>query len=116
MGPSGLVPDSSVGRSDAEMNDGLVDNPLAFGGEDPSLQIFLPTRPSDASVQSDMRDRADVSNGVHTEDWISLRLGGAATGSHGDSVAANGLNSRQHIPPREGATDSLADTGLFPSS
>ncbi|KAG8644574.1 E3 SUMO-protein ligase SIZ1 isoform X2 [Manihot esculenta] len=111
MGPASLVPDSSIGRSDADMNDGLVDNPLAFGGEDPSLQIFLPTRPSNASGQPDLRDQADVSNGVRTEDWISLRLGGGgATGSHGDSVPANGLNSRQPMPPREGAMESLADT------
>ncbi|EEF36036.1 E3 SUMO-protein ligase SIZ1 isoform X2 [Ricinus communis] len=111
MGPSSLVADSSVGRSDTDTNDGLVNNPLAFGGEDPSLQIFLPTRPSDASGQSDLRDQADVSNGVRTEDWISLRLGGGgATGSHGDSVSANGVNSRQQMPPRDGAMDSLADT------
>ncbi|KAJ9178158.1 hypothetical protein P3X46_010067 [Hevea brasiliensis] len=112
MGPASLVPDSSVGRSDTDINDGLVDNPLAFGGEDPSLQIFLPTRPSDASGQPDLRDQADVSNGVRTEDWISLRLGGGggATGSHGDLVPANGLNSRQQMPPREGAMESLADT------
>lgn len=111
MGSTGLVPDSSVGRSDTDINDGLVDNPLAFGGEDPSLQIFLPTRPSDASGQSDLRDQADVANGVRTEDWISLRLGdGGATGNHADSMPANGLNSRQQMPSREGAMESLADT------
>ncbi|XP_021683814.2 E3 SUMO-protein ligase SIZ1 isoform X1 [Hevea brasiliensis] len=111
MGPAGLVPDSSIGRSDTDMNDGLVDNPLQFGGEDPSLQIFLPTRPSDASGQSDLRDQADMSNGVHTEDWISLSLGGGgATGNHSDSIPENGLNSRKQVPSREGAMESLADT------
>uniref|UniRef100_A0A2P2MH88 SP-RING-type domain-containing protein n=1 Tax=Rhizophora mucronata TaxID=61149 RepID=A0A2P2MH88_RHIMU len=115
MGHTSLGPDSSVGRSDTEMNDGLVDNPLAFGGEDPSLQIFLPTRPSDASTQPDMREQADVSNGIRSEDWISLRLGGGATSSHGESLPANGLNPRGHLPSREGAMDSLADTGLFHS-
>ncbi|KAF2300519.1 hypothetical protein GH714_013914 [Hevea brasiliensis] len=117
MGPAGLVPDSSIGRSDTDMNDGLVDNPLQFGGEDPSLQIFLPTRPSDASGQSDLRDQADMSNGVHTEDWISLSLGGGgATGNHSDSIPENGLNSRKQVPSREGAMESLADTGLSPFS
>ncbi|XP_012064860.1 E3 SUMO-protein ligase SIZ1 isoform X2 [Jatropha curcas] len=111
MGSASLVPDSSIGRSDTDINDGLVDNPLAFGNDDPSLQIFLPTRPSDVSGQPDLRDQADVSNGVRTEDWISLRLGdGGATGNHGDSIPANGINSRQQMPSREGAMDSLADT------
>ncbi|XP_050213349.1 E3 SUMO-protein ligase SIZ1 [Mercurialis annua] len=111
MGSASLVADSSACRSGSDINDGLVDNPLAFGGEDPSLQIFLPTRPSDASAQSSMRDQADVSNGVRREDWISLSLGGGgATGSHGDSVPANGVNSRQQVPLRDGAMESLADT------
>jgi hypothetical protein len=115
MGSANLVPDPSVGHSETDINDGLVDNPFAsFGADDPSLQIFLPTRPSAVSVQTDMRDQTDVSNGVRTEDWISLRLGGDASGSNGEPVAPNGLNSRQQIPPGDGALDSLADTGLFP--
>ena len=110
-----LIPDSSIGRSDTDVNDGLVDNPLAFGREDPSLQIFLPTGPSDASMQSDMRDQADVSNGVRTDDWISLRLGGGgATGNHGEAVpSTDRLNSRQQMLSREDCMDSLAGTGLF---
>lgn len=100
----------SIGQPDMDINDTLVDNTL-FGGEDPSLQIFLPTRPSGASVQSDLRDQADVSNGIRTDDWISLRLGGGASGGHGDSSTMNGLNSRQQIPSRDCAMDSLADTG-----
>ncbi|KAG6670853.1 hypothetical protein I3843_Q033300 [Carya illinoinensis] len=63
MGSATLLSDPSIGRSDTDIIDGLVDNPLAFAGDDPSLQIFLPTRPSDAAVQTDMRDRVDVSNG-----------------------------------------------------
>ncbi|KAJ4845155.1 SUMO ligase siz1 [Turnera subulata] len=111
MGPTGLVPDSSAARSDPDLMDGLVDNPLAFGREDPSLQIFLPTRPSNTSVHSNMRDEADASNGIRTEDWISLRLGGGATSNHGDSVPVNGLDSRQQMPPpREGSMDTLAGT------
>lgn len=110
MSPTSLVPGSSIGRTDGDGNDSLVDNPLAFP-DDPSLQIFLPTRPSDAPMQSDFRDEADVSNGVHTEDWISLRLGGDAGGSNGESTTSKGLNSRQHISSTGGEISSLADTG-----
>lgn len=109
MGSAALVPDPSIGRTDTDMNDGLVDNPLAFGGDDPSLQIFLPTRPSDASVPTDLRNQADVSNGSRPDDWISLRLGGCS-GGHVESPAANGLNTRQQLPSKDGDMDSLADT------
>ncbi|XWS71319.1 hypothetical protein CRYUN_Cryun03dG0128000 [Craigia yunnanensis] len=109
MGSASLVPGSSIGLTDTDINDGLVDNTL-FGGEDPSLQIFLPTRPSGASAQSDLRDQADVSNGIRTDDWTSLRLGSGASGGHGDAATVNGLNSRQQIPSRERTMDSLADT------
>ncbi|XP_034901216.1 E3 SUMO-protein ligase SIZ1 isoform X2 [Populus alba] len=108
MGSTCLIPDASIGRSDMDVNDGLLDNPLAFGGEDPSLQIFLPTGPSDASMHSDMRDQVDVSNGVRSEDWISLRLGGSASSNYADLVPpTNGLNSRQQMPS---SLDSLAGT------
>ncbi|KAH7560992.1 hypothetical protein JRO89_XS10G0155600 [Xanthoceras sorbifolium] len=113
MGSASLVPGSAVGPPAADMTDGLVDNPLAFGREDPSLHLFLPTRPSNASVQSDLRNQADVSNGIRAEDWISLRLGGNASGGPGESAAANGLNPTQPVQSREDAMDSLADTGLF---
>lgn len=110
MPSAALAPNSSVGGSDADINDGLVDNPLAFPGEDRSLQIFLPTRPSDVSMQSDFRDQADMSNGVRAEDWISLRLGGGASGSNGESVTPNGLNTKE-VSSREGVMDSLTDPG-----
>ncbi|KAL5764116.1 hypothetical protein ACOSP7_016465 [Xanthoceras sorbifolium] len=110
MGSASLVPGSAVGPPAADMTDGLVDNPLAFGREDPSLHLFLPTRPSNASVQSDLRNQADVSNGIRAEDWISLRLGGNASGGPGESAAANGLNPTQPVQSREDAMDSLADT------
>ncbi|XP_059626751.1 E3 SUMO-protein ligase SIZ1 [Cornus florida] len=109
MGSAPLIPEPSVDRSNADINDGLVDNPLAFGGEDPSLQIFLPTRPSDLSVQPALRNQPDVSNGVCNEDWISLRLGGGG-GVHSGSATANELNSRQQLPSKESNLNSLADT------
>ena len=113
LGSSTLIPDSSAGRSDADLNGGLVDNPLAFAGEDPSLQIFLPTRPLESSVRHEMREQADVSNGVCTDDWISLRLGGGASGSNGDGSIPNGLNSRPQTTPRGDAPDTLTDSGLL---
>ncbi|KAE8700236.1 E3 SUMO-protein ligase SIZ1 [Hibiscus syriacus] len=109
MGSATLVPGSSIGHTTMDMNDGFVDNTL-FGGEDPSLQIFLPTRPSAVSPRSNSRDQADASNGLRTDDWISLRLGGGVSGGHGDSATVNGLNSGQQIPSRDDAMDSLADT------
>ncbi|XP_057454400.1 E3 SUMO-protein ligase SIZ1-like isoform X2 [Lotus japonicus] len=110
LGSSTLIEDTSAGRSDADLNGGLVDNPLAFAGEDPSLQIFLPTRPAGSSMPHELRDHADVSNGVCTDDWISLRLGDGAGESNGEPSTTDGLNSRPQLTSREGATDSLTDT------
>lgn len=113
MGSTSLATGSTVGQTAADITDSLVDNPLAFAREDPSLHLFLPTNPSNASMQSDMRDHGDASNGIRTEDWISLRLGGDASGGPGDSPATNGLNSRQPVHTKDGGMDSLADTGSF---
>ncbi|KAL5982582.1 SUMO ligase siz1 [Asimina triloba] len=98
MGTSSHVQNTLVGRSNAEA-DGLVDNPLAFGN-DPSLQIFLPARPAGASVQDEARDHADMSNGIRSEDWISLRLGGGT--SHTEPIDGNGLHSRKHHASKDG--------------
>ncbi|GLT81843.1 hypothetical protein SLE2022_002730 [Rubroshorea leprosula] len=102
-----LVPGSTVGQGDPEINDGLVDN-SSFGGDDPSLRMFLSTQPSGASMQSDLREQTDVSNVIGSADWISLSLGGA-TGALGDSGTANGFNSRQQIPSGGGDVVSLAN-------
>lgn len=112
MGSSAHVPQSSVGHPHGNINDGLVDNPLAFGGNDPSLQIFLPTRPTAVSVQDELRDQPEVSNGIQNEDWISLRLGGGGGGGSGVSPATNGFNSGQQLQSKDGSLDSLADTGI----
>ncbi|AED97327.1 unnamed protein product [Arabidopsis thaliana] len=101
-----VVP-GSTGRSEA--NDGLVDNPLAFGRDDPSLQIFLPTKP-DASAQSGFKNQADMSNGLRSEDWISLRLGDSASGNHGDPATTNGINSSHQMSTREGSMDTTTET------
>ncbi|XP_047179124.1 E3 SUMO-protein ligase SIZ1-like isoform X3 [Vigna umbellata] len=113
LGSSTLMPDSSVARPDDDLNGGLVDNPLAFPREDPSLQIFLPTKPAESSIQHELSDHADISNGVFTEDWITLSLGGGASGRNGDASTATGLNSRPQIASGEGASNSLTDTGIM---
>lgn len=97
----------------SHMNDGLVDNPLAFTGNDPSLQIFLPTRPSDAlASQSDLRDHPDMSNGIHNEDWISLRLGDGGGGQSG-SAAPNELSLGHDLQSADNALNSAADHASF---
>ncbi|PPE00971.1 hypothetical protein GOBAR_DD01934 [Gossypium barbadense] len=53
LGSTTLVPTCSIGQVDTNLNDSLVDTTL-FGGEDPSLQIFLPTHPSGASAESSL--------------------------------------------------------------
>ncbi|KAF5930234.1 hypothetical protein HYC85_031107 [Camellia sinensis] len=105
MGSAGPVPESSIDHSNADLNDRLINNPLPFGGDDPPLQLFLPTRPSDALMQPNLRDQPDES-----EDWVSLRLGGG--GTSGQSAAANGVKSQQQLQSKERPMDSLTDTGM----
>lgn len=112
IGPAPLVPETSLCHYATDINDELVDNPLMFGGDDPSLQIFLPTKPTDAAGQADMRNQQDVSNGISAEDWFSLRLGDCGSGSQGKPTSGNGLNPRPQLPSKDGALDSLADTGM----
>lgn len=111
LGPTTLVPSSSGHLSTADINDGMADNPIAFDGEDPSLQLFLPTRPSDAAIQNNVRDQPDVSNNICLEDWTSLTLGGCGSGGHEEPGGVNEINPRQQqLPFEESALDSLADT------
>ncbi|KAH6765574.1 DNA-binding protein with MIZ/SP-RING zinc finger [Perilla frutescens var. hirtella] len=112
MGSAALVPESHAQHSNT--NGGLVDNHLAFSGNDPSLQIFLPTRPSDASTaQTDLRDHPDVSNGIRTEDWISLRLGDGGGGGKGEPAAANGFGSGNQLQSKDSNLEVLADHASF---
>ncbi|XP_059297565.1 E3 SUMO-protein ligase SIZ1-like [Lycium ferocissimum] len=106
IGSCSLLPESSVDRPNAEMNDGLVNNPLSFGSKDPlPLQIFLPIiEPLAASVEADMGHQPGVSTDVHTEDWTSLRLGAG-----GDSKVANGSSSGKPSQTKDSSLDSLAD-------
>lgn len=112
-GSADVMPESFAGLHTVDINDGLLDNPLAYDGND-SLQIFLPTRPSNTPVDIDMRDQPEVSNGgVRNEDLISLRLGVGGMGSHSGLSADNGFNSmQQQLQSKDGSDslDSLADT------
>lgn len=122
MNPAALVPETSVGHDNHELNDGLVDNPLALGADDPALQIFLPTKPSDASVQSDLRTQQDPLNPMQNEDWISLRLGGGGgsagdDANHGGAGGTNGFNSEYELPCKEGSVNSQIEAAsLFRDS
>ncbi|KAL6508826.1 SUMO ligase siz1 [Orobanche hederae] len=110
MGSAALVPKSSAGAQHSNATDELVDNHLAFSGNDPSLQIFLPTRPSDASeTPPDLREQ-DASNGVRTEDWISLRLGDGVAAHQGESAPVNRVNAIQQLRPNGSGLDTLADS------
>ncbi|KAL1197280.1 E3 SUMO-protein ligase SIZ1 [Cardamine amara subsp. amara] len=94
----------SVGRGEADANDELVDNPLAYSRDDCSLQFFLPTRP-DTSAQSDLRNQSEMSNGIPSDDWISLRLG-----DHGETTGVNKHNENNPVSTREGALDTSSET------
>ncbi|KAM3233600.1 E3 SUMO-protein ligase SIZ1 isoform X1 [Capsicum annuum] len=108
IGSCSLLPESSVDRTNTQINDGLVNNPLSFGSNDPSLQIFLPTRPLNASVEADVGHQPGLSTGIHTEDWFSLSLGAG-----GDSAVASGLRSGKPSQTKNSSLDSLADTASF---
>lgn len=121
MGSGAHIPESDAQHDNTD--GGLVDNHLLLSGNDPSLQIFLPTRPIDAAtVQTDSRDRPDVSNGsIRSEDWISLRLGDGGGGGRGEPTPANGLGSGNQLQPQDSKLDTLADHGkitaiFFPTS
>ncbi|KAF9676709.1 hypothetical protein SADUNF_Sadunf08G0031200 [Salix dunnii] len=95
----GEVPDSLACDAGVYMDVGLVDNPMRFVSEDPSLQTFLPPQP----VQPDLVHQPPVSNPVPTEDWISLRLGstneslGNHTMDHTQCPAKDGVDLQNQL-------------------
>ncbi|XP_062156490.1 E3 SUMO-protein ligase SIZ1-like isoform X2 [Alnus glutinosa] len=98
---------SSVCHTNNGIESALVDNPLAFVGEEPSMQNFLPTQPADMLDQSIMEHQPPGSY----EDWISLRVGSKGESVHGDfgahvvAAAPNGLDLINPNGSNEAATD-----------
>ena len=97
---------SRIALSRAEVNGSQVNNPLGFAGDDPSLQIFLPVTESAGMIQPELTQEVDLGNGIPTDDWISLRLGGDDGDHHAQA-------SRHQFGSSDGRKDSLADTGNF---
>ncbi|KAF3786414.1 E3 SUMO-protein ligase [Nymphaea thermarum] len=96
----------------AHLNNGInnvLDNPLSFDADDPSLQIFLPPRPVGTSMEADCRNQTTVPDDVQTEDWITLSLGG----NNHEREPLNGVHSRQPITVQESRMDALANTGAI---
>ncbi|KAK9126809.1 hypothetical protein Scep_015655 [Stephania cephalantha] len=83
-------------HNDTELNVDLLDNPMAFGGDDPSLRLFPPSQPAGTSMRTGCGDIHETSK---LDNWISLRLGGVvdgdSNGGRGDPATTNGLNSEQ---------------------
>ncbi|KAM0953738.1 putative chromatin regulator PHD family [Dioscorea sansibarensis] len=106
LGNASQVLDHPTTHSDVEMNGSLVDNPLAFDNDDPSLQIFLPSR-SAVPLQSDLTGHAEMGSIDHSDDWISLRL--AAGGDKNDAPTSQ-MTSQQNFAPKGSRMESLANT------
>ncbi|KAK3140858.1 hypothetical protein QOZ80_5AG0406800 [Eleusine coracana subsp. coracana] len=96
----------SICRNTNDMQGSLVDNPLALAGDDPSLQIFLPSEPSSVPLQEELSERP---NGVHSDDWISLTLA-AGGGGNEESTSVDALKSQPKISPKEATVEPLIDT------
>lgn len=95
----GEVLDSLACDANVDMDVGLVDNPMRFVAEDPSLQTFLPVQP----VQPDLVHQPTVSNHAPTEDWFPLSLSntsesfGNHTRNHDQGTAKNGVDLRNQL-------------------
>lgn len=99
-----LFPDGPVGgNSEADMDYSLIDIPFANDREDPSLQIFLPARPS-----KDSREQANTSNEIQrTDELFPLHLGDGPSDSNSRPITAV-----QELPPEGAITvGSLAHNG-----
>ncbi|KAG0516723.1 hypothetical protein BDA96_09G028200 [Sorghum bicolor] len=101
--------DVSICRNSNDVHGSLVDNPLALAGDDPSLQIFLPSQPSTVPLQEELSERANTPNGVHPDDWrISLTLA-AGGGGNEESTSVDGLKSQPKVPSKEAGVEPLLD-------
>ncbi|XP_062230620.1 E3 SUMO-protein ligase SIZ1-like isoform X2 [Phragmites australis] len=100
--------DLSICRNSNAIHGSLVDNPLALVGDDPSLQIFLPSQPSAIPLQEELSERANAPNGVHSDDWISLTLA-AGGGGNEESTRVDGPKSQPKVPSKEAGVEPLID-------
>ncbi|CAD5166671.1 E3 SUMO-protein ligase SIZ1 [Musa acuminata AAA Group] len=110
LGDTSRMQNRSTCHSSTELHESLVDNPLPFCSDDPSLQIFLPSQPTGIPLQDDLDDRPEVPNGVTSDDWISLTLAG---GDGGSAPSTRPRSGQQHTPkesrmePLDGAASLL---------
>ncbi|KAL7252975.1 hypothetical protein ACSBR1_007501 [Camellia fascicularis] len=87
--PSRELVDSSVCHSDTEINDILVSNPMAFIYADPPQLFMLPTQPPCMSMQCDLGNKPQTSNGFRGENLTAFGLGSNSSGGN------NGATSNQ---------------------
>ncbi|CAM0958076.1 unnamed protein product [Alopecurus aequalis] len=104
-GEASVAHDLPIGRNNNDLHGSLVDNP--FAGDDPSLQLFLPSQPS-VPLHDEPSERVNASNGLQSDDWISLTLA-AGGGGNEESAPANGLNLQQQIQSNEAEVEPLID-------
>ncbi|OMO71665.1 hypothetical protein CCACVL1_18112 [Corchorus capsularis] len=118
LNSNGQVPDSSMCNINIDEDDDLVDNPFAFVSEDPALQNFLPAQPAGVLEESDTGCHPPISGSIHTEDWISLRLGGngESIGSDIGTIAQSAVSKGQHLMnecrSNEGMNDESSSNGI----
>ncbi|XP_078434735.1 DNA-binding protein with MIZ/SP-RING zinc finger, PHD-finger and SAP domain-containing protein isoform X2 [Wolffia australiana] len=88
----------------------VLNNPLGFAGDDPSLQIFLPTQPAGAG-QPALGQEMGLGPAMPTDDWISLRLGGADGDRHLEPATTSA--SLTPFSAADRRMDTLADTATL---
>ncbi|CAN6470851.1 unnamed protein product [Victoria cruziana] len=103
---------SQAEPSISHLNNGInnvLDNPLSFDADDPSLQIFLSPGPVGTSMEVDCTNQATVADDVQTEDWVTLSLGG----HNHERQPLTGMHSRQPTTGQENRMEALAETAIF---
>ncbi|KAG0498918.1 hypothetical protein HPP92_003609 [Vanilla planifolia] len=93
------------------MNGSLVNNPLAFGCDDPSLQIFLPTQPDSRTVHAGLGEQSKLTS-VFEDGWISLAP--AADGVQTAATRECRPNSRNHLFLHENWPESMENDSGSP--
>ncbi|XP_074571337.1 E3 SUMO-protein ligase SIZ1-like isoform X2 [Curcuma longa] len=110
LGGASETIDYSACHSRSEVHGTLIDNPLAFPSNDPSLQIFLPAEPTSAPLQCSANEHLEVPNGAASDDWISLTL---AAGGSNESTSVNRSRPKQQSSSRDKRIEPLEETALL---